>query len=150
MRRSTAFVASSLAAVLLAALIGGLLLVLLSSGSVKSRLGDSVYDAGSADHLARRADQQPILLPALVGFTRDIVVSHLAGKEWRAFAANPPGRDRRCQVVWRTRTRDFRAPCTGRVYPLDGAGLTQYSATVNAKGHLIIDLHTVVTTTSLG
>jgi hypothetical protein len=146
MRRSTAFIASSLLAVLLAALIAGLLLVLLSSGGVKSRLGDAVYDAGRAEAIARQADEQPVLLPALVGFRRDILVSHIRGNEFRAFEANPPGTDRRCQVVWRPRTRDFRAPCSGAAYPLDGTGLKQYAAKVDARGHLIIDLRTELTT----
>ena len=88
-----------------------------------------------------------MLLPALVGFQRDILVSHLHGDEWRAFEANPPGQDRRCQVVWRKSTRDFRAPCTGATYPLDGTGLKQYRATVNRDGRLIIDLRTEVPTT---
>jgi hypothetical protein len=149
MRRSTAFVASSLMAVLLAAGIAAFLLVLLSSGSVKSRLGDAVYDAGRAEALAREADRQPVLLPALVGFRRDILVSHIRGTEWHAFEANPPGTDRRCQVVWRARTRDFRAPCSGAVYPLDGGGLTQYAARVDTRGHLIIDLRRALTTTTV-
>jgi hypothetical protein len=147
LKRSTALVVTGVGAVLLGVLFVVLILVLLSSGDVKSRLGDPVYDAGNAQALARRADEQPVLLPALVGFQRDILVSHLRGDEWRAFEANPPWKDRRCQVVWRARTRDFRAPCTGTVYPLDGAGLKQYSATVNKHGRLIIDLRTEVTTT---
>jgi hypothetical protein len=147
LKRSTALVVTGVGAVLLGVLFVVLILVLLSSGDVKSRLGDPVYDAGNAQALARRADEQPVLLPALVGFQRDILVSHLRRDEWRAFEANPPGKDRRCQVVWRARTRDFRAPCTGAVYPLDGAGLKQYSATVNRDGRLIIDLRTEVTTT---
>ena len=145
-KRSTAL-ATGASGVLAAALLVGLMLVLLSSGDVKSRLGDPVYDAGNAKAFARRADVQPVLLPALVGFERDILVSHIGGDEWRAFEANPAGRGRRCQVRWREGTRDFRAPCTGAVYPLDGTGLKQYSATVNQAGRLIIDLRTEVTTT---
>ena len=146
-KRSTALIVTSVGAVLVVVLFIVLVLVLLSSGDVKGRLGDPVYDAGNAQAFARRADEQPVLLPALVGFQRDILVSHLRGNEWRAFEANPPGKDRRCQVVWRERTRDFRAPCNGAVYPLDGTGLKQYSATVNEDGRLIIDLRTKVTTT---
>ena len=108
------------------------------------------YDAGNAKAFARRADEQPVLLPALVGFQRDILVSHIGRDEWRAFEANPAGRGRRCQVRWRTTTRDFRAPCTGAVLiPLDGTGLKQYSATVNKADRLIIDLRTEVTTTTV-
>jgi hypothetical protein len=51
-------------------------------------------------------------------------------------------------VRWRKATRDFRAPCTGAVYPLDGTGLKQYSATVSPEGRLIIDLRTEVITTN--
>ena len=145
-KRSTAL-ATGASGVLAAALLVGLMLVLLSSGDVKSRLGDPVYDAGNAKAFARRADVQPVLLPALVGFERDILVSHIGDDEWRAFEANPAGKGRRCQVRWRESTRDFRAPCTGAVFPLDGTGLKQYSATVNEAGRLIIDLRTEVTTT---
>ena len=148
-KRSTTLIVTGVGGVLAAALLVGLMLLLLSSGNVKSRLGDPVYDAGNAKAFAHRADVQPVLLPALVGFERDILVSHIAGDDWRAFEANPPGRGRRCQVRWRTGTRDFRAPCTGAVYPLDGTGLKQYSATVNKAGRLIIDLRTEVTTTSV-
>jgi hypothetical protein len=142
-------VATAVGAVLVAVVFVVLVLTLLSSGDIKSRLGDPVYDAGDAKAFARHADEQPVLLPALVGFQRDILVSHVGGDEWRAFEANPPGKDRRCQVVWRKRTRDFRAPCTGAVYPSDGTGLTQYSATVNRKGRLIIDLRTARTPTTV-
>jgi hypothetical protein len=146
--RQQALVVTGIAGVLAGVLVAALMLLLLSSGDVKSRLGDTVFDAGDAEALARRADEQPVLLPALVGFRRDILVSHIGGDEWRAFEANPPGKDRRCQVRWRKATRDFRAPCTGKIYPLDGTGLRQYSATVNADGRLIIDLRTAVTTTA--
>ena len=146
--RSQAVVVTGIAGVLMGVLIVVLVLVLLRSGDVTSRLGDPVFDAGNAEAMARRADEQPVLLPALVGFQRDILVSHLGGDEWRAFAANPPGKDRRCQVRWRKATRDFHAPCTGSTYPLDGSGLTQYSATVNTDGRLIIDLRSEMTTTT--
>lgn len=147
MKRSTAMVLTGAGGVLAGVLLVGLMLLLLSSGSVKSRLGDPVYDAGNAKAFAHRADVQPVLLPALVGFQRDILVSHIGRDQWRAFEANPPGKGRQCQVRWRTATHDFRAPCTGAVYPLDGMGLKQYSATVNKAGRLIIDLRTEVTTT---
>jgi hypothetical protein len=149
-KRSTTLLVTGAGGVLAAVLLVGVMLLLLSSGDVKSRLGDPVYDAGNAEAFARRADVQPVLLPALVGFERDILVSHIGriGRDgWRAFEANPPGKGRRCQVRWRKGTRDFRAPCTGAVYPLDGTGLKQYSATVNQRGRLIIDLRTGVTTT---
>jgi hypothetical protein len=146
-KRSTTLLVTGAGGVLAGVLLVGLMLVLLGSGDVKSRLGDPVYDAGNAEAFARRADEQPVLLPALVGFERDILVSHIRDDEWRAFEANPPGKGRRCQVRWRRATRDFRAPCTGAVYPLDGTGLKQYSATVNEAGRLIIDLRTEVTTT---
>jgi hypothetical protein len=147
MKRSTAMLVTGVGGVLAGVLLVGLMLLLLSSGNVKSRLGDPVYDAGNAKAFARRADVQPVLLPALVGFQRDILVSHIGGDRWRAFEANPPGRGRQCQVRWRSGTHDFRAPCTGAIYPVDGAGLKQYSATVNQAGRLIIDLRTEVTTT---
>jgi len=146
-KRSTTLLVTSVGGVLVAVLLAGLVLLLLSSGDVKSRLGDPTYDAGNAKAFARRADEQPVLLPALVGFQRDILVSHIGRDEWRAFEANPPGKDRRCQVRWRGSSRDFRSPCTGAVYPIDGTGLKQYSATVNKRGRLIIDLRTEVTTT---
>jgi hypothetical protein len=146
-KRSTALLVTGAGGVLAGVLLVGLMLLLLGSGDVKSRLGDPVYDAGNAEAFARRADVQPVLLPALVGFERDILVSHIGGDEWRAFEANPPGKGRECQVRWRRATRDFRAPCSRAVYPLDGTGLKQYSATVNESGRLIIDLRTEVTTT---
>jgi hypothetical protein len=135
-------VVTGIAGVVAGVALVAVVLLLLGTGDVKSRLGDETYDVGDADAIARRADVQPVLLPALVGFERDILVSHLGGDEWRAFLANPPGRDRRCQVRWRKQTRDFRAPCTGTVYPLDGTGLTQYSAQVDERGHLVLDLRT--------
>lgn len=89
-KRSTTLIVTGVGGVVVAALLFGLVLLLLSSGDVKSRLGDPVYDAGNAKAFAGRADVQPVLLPALVGFERDILVSHIAGDEWRASQPTRP------------------------------------------------------------
>jgi hypothetical protein len=145
--RTRTVVITGVAGVLAGVLALALVLALLSSGRVKSRLGDPVFDAGDAEQRARQAREEPILLPALVGFDLDVRLSHLGGREWRAFRNHAPGKSRRCALRYRRATRDF-VDCDGAVYPLDGTGLPQYSASVDQRGRLIVDLRTEVTTTA--
>ena len=113
-------------------------------GKLQGAFGGGPYDMGRASVLAGAvARDGPILLPDPLRHNRDLYAQHLgtdATKGWLAFEAHAPGASRRCQLRWEPAGRDFRDPCDGRSYPVDGAGLTSFPATVDAHGHVVIDL----------
>lgn len=105
----------------------------------------AVFKVGSAKSLAKTVDKSgPLLFQDLLNQSRDIYVQHLGGMQWAAFEAHPADEARRCVLVWQPATRTFLDPCSSRTYPADGAGLTQFAATVNKSGLLSVDLRTVV------
>ena len=75
-----------------------------SSGDVTVQLGDTDFDAGSAERLSEEiADNGPWLVPDVAGGGRDIIVNHLGDDPeagWYAFDARPAGETRDCFFSW--------------------------------------------------
>jgi len=133
--------------------VGGVLLAIVAlvvllrmgrSGDVRVRLGSDTFNAGQAEHMAQRiASDGPFLLSDLSGGSRDLYVNHLGGPAdagWVAFAVRPEGSSRECFVQWTTGRGAFVDTCTGRAYPPDGAGLTQFPVVVT-DGDVIVDIN---------
>ena len=145
-RRRTGLLLTALLGVLFAALI--VVFAVRSAnqpgGRLQGAFGGGPYDMGRAGVLARAvARDGPILLPDPLRHNRDLYVQHLGGdatKGWLAFEAHSPGASRRCLLRWEPAARHFRDPCDGRAYPADGPGLTSFPATVDGRGHVVIDL----------
>ncbi|MDP9006695.1 MAG: hypothetical protein M3N15_07270 [Actinomycetota bacterium] len=125
------------------ALVAGIAL-LARSGDIEARLGDDVFVAGQVERLSAAVRRDgPIAFPdASPRRQRDLYVQHLGpGPEdgWLAFSAQAPGAERRCLLQWLPVEEEFVDPCSGRRYPPDGEGLTQYP-TVVEDGQLSVDL----------
>ena len=118
------------------------LLVLSATGPRSTEQSEKArFRVGPAERLARTVDREgPLLFQDLLNRSRDIYVNHLGDGQWRAFEAHAPGAPRRCTLTWRPERRDFVDPCDGRTFPADGSGLTQYPATVDDDGVLLVDL----------
>jgi len=135
-------------AVVLALVIGGMILYLVSRDDIEVRLGDDRFEdinaESAADEIARRG---PILFQDPVGGSRDIFLQHLGDDHeqgWYAFDVRPPGEPRECQVVWQPDAEEFvdNGRCSEPItVPADGTGLPQYPAVVNDKGRVVIDLN---------
>ena len=111
----------------------------------KNNLSTSTFKIPHADRFANEiAKGGPLLFQDLLGKSRDIFVQH-AGADakagWSAFLAHPKAEPRKCQLVWRQKTHDFRDPCSKQLYPADGAGLPHYKVTVAPNGDVTIDLN---------
>jgi hypothetical protein len=145
-RGSAGVLTGAVVAVIVAAIIGVTLVELASNGSVKSQLGSAVFLAGRARDLAPQVTAAgPIGLPPLLGKSRPIYLQHLGPDEktgWVAIQALNPGEAGRCVLRWDAATRQFRDPCTGSVYPEDGAGLVRYPAVVLPSDRIQVDLRT--------
>ncbi len=129
--------------------MGGLFLGSLALSSRKTsdlRLGDTTFQGGGAARLAAEiADRGPIFYGDVSGEKdRDIILQHLGGDPrigWYAFLAAPPDKPRSCTWQWQKGERRFRAKCDHRlIAPRDGAGLTRFPVTVQAR-KLSVDLN---------
>ena len=134
-----------MAAVLVIALVFAILnRVAASGGTSKPHSANSLageFDVGLARQRALTVDRSgPILFPDPQGHSRDIYVQHLAGDTWTAFEARVTGSPRQCVLAWKQDAHHFVDPCDGRTYPADGTGLVTFPTTVDAKGHIIVDL----------
>ena len=133
-------VLTAIAGVLAGALVFVAVLRLAATGTAKSHLAPPVFRVGPAGVLAQTVERHgPLLFPDPTGRSRDIYLQHLEDR-WTAFAARPRGAPRRCTLRWEPAARHFVDPCGGRAFPPDGAGLTGYGTSVDAKGTLVVDL----------
>jgi hypothetical protein len=118
---------------------------LTESGDVKVTLGDDVFDAGSAERLARTIDDGgPLLFSDPSGRQRDIFLQHTGDTEtegWSAFDARRPNQTRDCSLEWDQDAGHFRDPCDGTLVPADGEGLLAYPVTVTEDGAVIVDFN---------
>jgi hypothetical protein len=94
-----------LSGVVVAGVIGALVLwAASSSGDVEIQLGDTDFDAGSAERLAGViADGGPWLVPDVAGGRRDLIVNHLGDDPetgWHAFDARPVDETGDCFFEW--------------------------------------------------
>jgi hypothetical protein len=116
-----------------------------SSGRIEIRLGDEVFNAGSAeDRLEQIAAGGPVLFPdLLIGGNRYIYLNHQGNDPltgWVAFSALADGATLECAVQWQPVRALFTDPCTGITFPADGEGLRQYPAFTDKDEDVIIDL----------
>ena len=121
----------------------------IASGNAESvNLGSRVFSVGNAESRAKQAAVAPLFFNDLVRDERPlpVVLSFIAGKEWAALKAIPPGSTETCVVKWDEPTRTLIDPCTKTKYGPNGVRdggppLERYSTVVDAKGRLIIDLN---------
>jgi hypothetical protein len=143
-RRQTIVVTAALS-LLAAVLLLVFVLRLSSKPGAKVNLSTSTFKIPRAERFTKEIDKAgPLLFQDLLNKSRDIYVQHIgadAKTGWSAFLAHPAAESRRCQVVWRQKSRDFRDPCTKQLYPAGGAGLPHYKVTVDPNGDLTIDLN---------
>jgi hypothetical protein len=138
-------------AVAIALLIGGGVLWLFAR--VGSRNGESLnlgsrqFTLNGADKHAKRAAVAPLFFNDLVRDNRPLplVLSFLGENKWTAMNAIPVGAPTKCIVQWDGSRRVLVDPCTKTTYAPDGlsdsgARLTRYSAVVNSKNQLVVDL----------
>lgn len=98
------------------------------------------FDVGSAERLAGPvARDGPLLFQDLLGGSRDVLVHHFGGDDWRTFEAHAPGAPRSCVLEWRGPARTFVDPCDGRSYPPDASALVTFPTRVE-DGRVIVDL----------
>ena len=126
-----------------------------SRGSVDIKLGDSRFNAGQLESVARAIDDEgglPLLFQDLVGRGRNLYVQHLdpdVRQGWVAFSAFDPD-DPSCAVVIDREARRLVSSCdASRTYPLDGSGLRYYPTTVEGN-RLYVDINELSTTTTTG
>lgn len=122
-----------------------------SENPEKAGLGDSVFQVGRAERLARNiAEDGPFLVqdPLSSGRGRNLYVQHLGDDPdtgWVAVEARLPG-DAGCAVEWGAEEGAF-VDCRGGEHPPDGAGLTTYPADVTG-GQVSVDLRAGTATTA--
>jgi hypothetical protein len=144
MRRqpSRAVVAATVAAVVLAAVLGMLTLRFASRNPEKANLGSSVFRF-EARRLAREVDRDgPFLLKDPLNRSREVYVQHLGDDPetgWITIRAYASRVAIECLLRWEPRRREFIDPCTNQSYPPSGEGLTTYPTTVRA-GKVNVDL----------
>ncbi len=114
-------------------------------GKLHGAFGGATFDMGKASTFAPEIGRHgPLLFQDLLGHGRDIYVGHLgtdAGSGWLAVEAHPD-HDRSCALAWVPSPAGFR-DCSGHAYPPDGTGLVRYAATVDGRGHVIVDLRQI-------
>lgn len=138
---------------LVAVAVGGLMLFFATSFAARHpddvNLGPRTFPVGKASRLAARIRDQhaPLLFkdPLTSGAGREVFVQHLDRDDkhgWLALSAYAPDapHEVRCILQWSSAENAFRDPCGRATYLADGSGLQQYSATVDAKGTVVVDL----------
>ena len=112
-------------------------------------LGGRTFIIRDATRRAEQAKLGPLFFNDLVRDNRPLplILSSLDGTDWAALNAVPPGAEERCAVTWDQDRKVFVDPCTKGVYAPDGVAddgtsLIRYTAVVNTKDQLEIDLNT--------
>ena len=111
------------------------------------KLGDDDFNAGDAEELVKKIDEDGPVLWSALSRGRRIWTQHIGDdpkKGWFAFDARPPGEDESCVVDWDPDRRLFigiDACDSSPVYPIDGEGLTQFGVWVDDDGDLIVDVN---------
>jgi hypothetical protein len=137
--RARQVVLLSLAAVAVGAGLLFLVVRYASQHPDQANLGNEVIrlDAGRTAKRIRSTGPYPLQDP---NGDRDVYLQHVgddAFRGWVLVLAYPPGE--RCAVVWDVKREVFQSPCTKRMYPPDGSGLTTYPVPVEG-GRVVIDL----------
>jgi hypothetical protein len=136
--RRNALILGGIAAVVVAVVVTGAVLALVTSGTARVQRAQGLFRISNATRLAEEVDRDgPLFFPDPNRHQHvDIWVQHLGGNDWVALYAFPPGVD--CRVQWQPATRDF--SCGGHAYPPGGGDLVHFPATVDDKDRLVIDL----------
>lgn len=152
-RSGTAVAVSSFVALAVAVALIWAVVRFASENPEEAGLGDTVFQVGKAERLARNiADDGPFLVqdPLSAGRGRNVYVQHLGDDPdtgWLAVEARLPG-DAGCAVRWAADEAAF-VDCRGGQHPADGTGLTTYPAEVTA-GRVSVDLRTATATSGTG
>jgi hypothetical protein len=145
MTRRQGIVVTAALALAAAVLLLVFVLRLSAKPGAKTNLSTSTFKIPRADRFAKEIEKGgPLLFQDLLNKSRDIFVQHLGADTkagWSAFLAHPEAESRKCQLVWRQKSHDFRDPCGPQLYPADGAGLPHYQVTVAPNGDVTIDLN---------
>lgn len=119
-------------------------------------LGSRKFSLGNAENRIKQAKIAPLFFNDLVrdGRPLPVIVSYIADTEWAALNAIPPGSTEKCAVRWDDPSRTLVDPCTKTQYGPNGVrdggeALTRYSAVVDGKGRLVLDLNTIVDASSV-
>ncbi len=114
-------------------------------------LGSRVFSLGNAESRVKQAKISPLFFNDLVSDGRPLplVVAFIGDKEWAALNPIPPGSTEKCIVKWDDPTKTLIDPCTKVLYGPNGVRdggepLTRYSAVVDARGRLIVDLNKTI------
>lgn len=141
-----------LSGVVVAGLIGALVLwAASSSGDVEIQLGDTDFDAGSAERLAGVIDEGgPWLVPDVAGGRRDLILNHLGDEAetgWYAFDARPVGESGDCFFEWDPDLEVFvlvtivdGVRCGDTTVPATGEGVTTYPVAID-DGRVRVDIN---------
>lgn len=108
------------------------------------RTTGGVWNSGDARSKMKAIDEDgPILLPDPTGAQKTpIYISHVGDDVetgWYVFHAVPEGRTADCALLWNPDDGVFTSKCTDDTWDVTGEGMTQFEATVNEDGELIID-----------
>ncbi len=143
--RSRGALLAGLAAIVVAAIIIGAVLLASNGGSnVELKIGDSDFRNIDASRLATEInDNGPVPFSDLVGSNRAVWVNHLGGTSedgWISFFARVPEKPD-CLVEWNRDDRVFFDVCDPTTtYPPTGEGLELIPTRVE-DGNLIIDIN---------
>ena len=148
-------------AVVAAVFVFALVIHIASQPGAKVNLGVKEFEVGRAVVFAQEIAQlqRPLIFPPLHGTDLTIYVQHLGSdptRGWLAFDGQPPGQPHGCFVTWQVAKQDFvngretgagsDIDCAPETFPANGAGLTQYSAQVDASGELVVNLQASIGT----
>ena len=147
--------AIAVAAIALIGVVTAFVALAASRGDVEINLGDDRFNAGDAEDIADRIDDDeglPALYPDLVNRDRPIFVQHTGDEPdegWVAFGAFEPD-DPDCVVDIDRERKALFSRCDPTItYPLDGEGLRFYPTTVE-DGDVIVDINELTTSTTAG
>lgn len=109
--------------------------------------GDRQFILNGADNHAKRAKVSPLFFNDLVKdkTSLPLVLSYLGENNWAAMNAIPKGSTANCIVQWDMERKVLVNPCTKDTFAPDGVSdsgpaLVRYSAIVNSKNQLVVDL----------
>lgn len=143
-RRTSSVIVATALGVGLAAALTWLTVRYASNRPDEVNLGSPVFEAGRADRLSRRiAADGPFLFKDPLNRGRELYLQHLGTdpkQGWLAVVAYAGEPRLECLLRWQPGAGHFVDPCTGRIYPPDGAGLRTYPGRVDGDGTVVVDL----------
>ncbi|WP_419848148.1 hypothetical protein [Candidatus Poriferisocius sp.] len=118
---------------------------LAGSDQIEVKLGDDDFNAGNAENLAEKIDEEGPVVWSALSRGRRIWTQHIGDdpeEGWFAFDARPPGASEDCVVNWDADRRLFVDICDPTlVFSATGEGLTQFGVWVTDDGDVIVDVN---------